>query len=166
MERPPFSPAAMLATGALIQSRYRVEALLGRGGMGEVYRARDELVGEHVALKTLRLDTGDYDTLLRQFRREVQLARKVTHPSVCRIFDVGGHTEGTRQSPCFTMQLLEGETLAARIRRAGPLPKEQALQFAMQMAAGLHAAHGVGIVHRDFKSGNVMLCADRAVVMD
>jgi eukaryotic-like serine/threonine-protein kinase len=166
MERPPFAPAAMLATGELIQSRYRVEALLGRGGMGEVYRARDELVGEHVALKTLRLDTGDYDTLLRQFRREVQLARKVTHPSVCRVFDVGVHTDGTRQSPFFTMQLLEGETLAARIRRAGPLPKEQALLFAMQMAAGLHAAHGVGIVHRDFKSANVMLCADRAVVMD
>src|SRR5262245_50043840 len=89
MERPAFSRPPMLATGELIQGRYRVEALLGRGGMGEVYRTRDELVGEGVALKTLRLDIGDYDMLLRQFRREVQLARKVTHRSVCRIFDVG-----------------------------------------------------------------------------
>jgi eukaryotic-like serine/threonine-protein kinase len=166
MERPAFSHALLLTTGELVQGRYRIETLLGRGGMGEVYGARDELVGERVALKTLRLDTGDYDALLRQFRREVQLARRVTHQSVCRIFDVGLHVDGERCTPFLTMQLLEGETLAARIKRSGALPKEQALTIASQLTEGLQAAHAAGIVHRDLKSANVMLCAGQAIVMD
>lgn len=166
LEGPVFTQLPRLNVGDLIQGRYRIEALLGRGGMGEVYRARDELVRELVALKVLTVATPPGGALLRHFRREVQMARKVTHPSVCRVFEVGLHADGDREVYFYTMELLEGETLAARIRRDGPLPLEDAIHVAQQVAEALHAAHSVNVVHRDFKSANVMLCDGRAVVMD
>jgi tetratricopeptide (TPR) repeat protein len=167
LETPLVSPAHALPTGDVIDGRYRIEALLGRGGMGEVYRAHDEFVDEPVALKTLRRELGDNEGFVRRFRREVQLARKVTHPNVCRVFEVGIHERGDgRPIHFFTMELLEGDTLAARIRREGPLAAAIAYRLVVQIVAGLDAAHQAGIVHRDFKSANVMLCGDRAVVTD
>jgi tetratricopeptide (TPR) repeat protein/tRNA A-37 threonylcarbamoyl transferase component Bud32 len=166
LERPLFSTSYALAVDSVIGDRYRIEALIGRGGMGEVYLAHDQLVDEKVALKTLRRDLGDNSEFLRRFRREVQLARKVTHPSVCRVFEVGVHHDGAgQQVQFFAMQLLTGETLAARVRR-GRLPKDELLTRAREMADGLDAAHAAGIAHRDFKSANVMLCDGRAVIMD
>ncbi len=167
LEKPIFVPTHALPIGDVIGDRYRIEALVGRGGMGEVYRAHDQLLDETVALKTLRRNLGDDEDFSRRFRREVQLARKVTHPSVCRVFDVGVHgANGARQVNFFAMQFLDGETLAARIRRDGPLPRDEALARASEMASGLDAAHAAGIVHRDFKSANVMLCGEHAVIMD
>jgi tetratricopeptide (TPR) repeat protein len=155
------------SAGQLIGGRYRIEALLGRGGMGEVYRAHDELVDEAVALKTLRTDRGGDAEFLQRFRQEAQLSRKVTHPSVCRIFEVGVHeVPGARPVHFFSMQLLEGETLASRVQREGRLPKDTALAIAAQVAEGLDAAHAVGITHGDLKSANVMFRGDRAVITD
>ena len=100
---------------------------------------------------------------LERFRREIQLAHRVTHPNVCRVFDVVQPPEGP---PFLTMELLVGETLSARLHRDGALATEQALPIAVQLAAGLEAAHAAGVLHRDFKSQNVMLDGARAVVTD
>jgi eukaryotic-like serine/threonine-protein kinase len=167
LEQPIFSRPQVLATASVVGGRYRIEALIGRGGMGEVYRAYDELVGEKVALKTLRSELSADPDFLRRFRREVQLARKVTHSSVCRLFDAGVHeAPDADRLHFFAMQLLEGETLAARIRRDGRLLPEDARNIAAHLSEGLDAAHSAGIIHRDFKSANVMLCDGRAVIMD
>ena len=166
LEEPLVSPDRGLATGVVLAGRYRIEAFLGRGGMGEVYRAYDEFVAEPVALKTLRRELGDDPSFVRRFRREVQLARKVTHANVCRLYEVGIHEGDGRLLHFFTMQLLEGDTLAARIASSGPLSTHEALPLVSQMAEGLDAAHEVGIVHRDLKSANVMLCGNRALITD
>jgi tetratricopeptide (TPR) repeat protein len=158
-----------LARGDLIAGRYRVVQLLGRGGMGEVYEARDELLKEAIALKTLRAELCYEGSFLRRFQTEIQIARQVTHPSVCRVFEVGVHEFPDASRPplhFFTMQLLKGETLAARIRRGGRISRSQAFPMIVQMAEGLGAAHSEGIVHRDFKSANVMVTKDRAVITD
>jgi tetratricopeptide (TPR) repeat protein len=158
-----------LPPGKLVAGRYRVVQLLGRGGMGEVYQVMDELLNEPVALKTLRPDLCYDESLLRRFQMEIQLARKVTHPSVCRVFEVGVHRfNDTNRPPLhfFTMQLLKGETLALRIHRAGRLSAGEAFPLVVQMAEGLQAAHAEGIIHRDFKSGNVILAKSRALITD
>jgi tetratricopeptide (TPR) repeat protein len=163
-----------LTPGTLIAARYEIESLLGRGGMGEVYRAHDRLLNETVALKTIRADQSASATVTSSLQREIQTARKVTHPNVCRVFDLGVHTfeEDSRPPLQFlSMELLEGETLQARIERQGRLPGAEALPLAIQMAEGLAAAHAAGIIHRDFKSGNVIVIsgadrADRAVITD
>ncbi|MET0292437.1 MAG: serine/threonine-protein kinase [Steroidobacteraceae bacterium] len=162
-----FQARQAFSVGQRVGGRYTIEALLGRGGMGEVYRAHDDLVGERVALKTLRPDLGGDADFLKRFRSEVHLARKVTHPSVCRIFDLGVHGEDTdRPVHFFSMQLLEGETLAALLHREKRLTTETALPIARQVADGLDAAHHAGITHGDLKSANVMFHGDRAVITD
>jgi len=135
--------------------------------MGEVYEAQDQELQGTVALKTIRHDRLDRSSdFLDRFRREASLARRVTHTNVCRIFDVGH--DGDRIF--FTMELLAGETLADRLRRLGRIPPEQALPLVRQIAAGLDALHHEGIVHRDFKTGNVLLVespsGERAVITD
>src|SRR5258708_5626339 len=162
-----------LPPGTVIAERYELESLLGRGGMGEVYRAPDRLLQETVALKTIRADRIGSSSLLGSLQREIQTARKVTHPNVCRVFDLGVHTfaDGSRPPLQFlSMELLQGETLQARIESKGRLTGEEALPIAIQMAEGLAAAHAVGIIHRDFKRGNVILvpgkAGDRAVITD
>ncbi len=159
-EEPAFSP------GVLIASRYRVVRFVARGGMGEVYEVEDLELRERVALKTVRAEVAGDGNTIERFRREIQLARKVTHPNVCRIFDVAFH-DGLI---FLTMELLEGETLGQRLRRAGRMSTEEALPIARQMAEALHAAHQAGIVHRDLKPGNVVLTegrgGGRAVVTD
>src|SRR5690242_6939869 len=153
--------ASSLVTGDIVAGRYRIARLIGRGGMGEVYEAEDRLLDERVALKTLRADLAGRESLLARFQEEILLARKVTHPNVCRIFEVGVHDlPGHASLLFFAMELLEGDTLAARIR-SGRLTRAEAFPLAVQMADGLQAAHDAGIVHADFKSSNVVLVPER-----
>jgi serine/threonine protein kinase/tetratricopeptide (TPR) repeat protein len=167
LQEPIFAAGDVLAPGNLLANRYRIIELLGRGGMGEVYKVHDELVNELVALKTLRADFCDDPGVLQRFKKEMQLARKVTHRNVCRVFDVGiDQRHGGEPVHFFTMELVEGETLSARIRREGRMAPADAIPLVIQMAAGLAAAHEAGIVHRDFKCNNVILAGDRPVITD
>lgn len=144
--------------GDVLAARYRVVRFLARGGMGEVYEVNDEELGVSVALKTISGANIDKPLLLDRFKREVQLARKVTHPNVCRVFDVGHHTHPSKGDSCFlTMELLSGETLAERLDRLGPMTCEEASHLIRQMVAALSTAHDLGIIHRDFKPGNIIL---------
>jgi tetratricopeptide (TPR) repeat protein len=155
--------------GDLVANRYRILRYLARGGMGEVYEAVDLTLDEPIALKTIVADKASRAATVERFKREIQLARKVTHRNVCRIFDVAFHVRGEERDEALvflTMELLDGETLGDRIRRAGPLAPVDALSIARQIAAALDAAHHAGIVHRDLKSQNVLLTQDRAVVTD
>ncbi len=150
------------AAGEVVAQRYRIVALLGRGGMGAVYEAEDLSLRQRVALKTIRSERADDARAVDRFKREALLARRVTHRNVCRVFDVGYHAE----QMFLTMELLDGETLSARVRRVGALPPAEALVLVEQMVEALAAAHRVGVVHRDFKCSNVMLAGDRTVVTD
>ncbi|MGE5181533.1 MAG: serine/threonine-protein kinase, partial [Acidobacteriota bacterium] len=146
-----------LALGTQLGDRYRVVAFIGEGGMGAVYRAFDQKLGVDVALKVVREGVAD-----KTLRDEVRLAQKVTHPNVCRTYDledVGGHS-------FVKMEYVAGETLSARLQRTGKLPIAEAIWVARGIAEGLVAAHVQGIVHRDLKPGNVMIAKDRAVLMD
>jgi tetratricopeptide (TPR) repeat protein/tRNA A-37 threonylcarbamoyl transferase component Bud32 len=168
----------VFAPDALVAGRYRILRFIARGGVGEVYEAEDRELHQRVALKTIRHDHADGAHHLERFRREIQLARAVTHPNVCRIFDIGHHEAPgwTAAGPegritFLTMELLAGETLGDRLRRDGPMALAAALPLVTQMAEALGAAHRAGIVHRDFKCGNVVLCpapggGERAVVTD
>jgi eukaryotic-like serine/threonine-protein kinase len=142
----------------LVAGRYRIVRFIAQGGMGEVYEAEDLELRERVALKTVRADIAD-SAAVERFKLEIQLARKVTHENVCRIFDVGFHRAGEASGEItfLTMELLPGDTLSERIRAGGPLPAGAALPLVAQMATALDAAHRAGVVHRDFKSANVML---------
>jgi serine/threonine protein kinase len=147
--------------GRLLASRYRIIALLGRGGMGEVYRADDLTLGQPVALKFLPDEAARDQGLLERFKNEVRIARRVSHPNVCRVYDVGeveGHT-------FFTMEYVDGEDLASLLRRIGRLPEDKALDIARQLCAGLSAAHTKGVLHRDLKPANIMLDGRGQVVI-
>ncbi len=166
----PSEPPKAFEEGELLGERFRVLRYVGRGGMGEVYEAEDCELGGRVALKTLRPSVLRDSRNVSRFKREVQLARQVTHANVCRVFDVGRHRREDGVDVAFlTMEFLEGETLAARLKREGPMALDEAAPLIRQMAEGLQALHAKDIVHRDFKPGNVMLCggaAKRCVVMD
>jgi serine/threonine protein kinase/tetratricopeptide (TPR) repeat protein len=161
--------SAGFTVGTLVAGRYLIKSLLGRGGMGEVYEAWDEELSIPVALKTLLL-AGRTDEARRRLKMEGFLARSVWHPNVCRLYDLGRHGEGPSATWFLTMELLLGETLSKRLEREGRLPLAQAQQFAKHMAEGVGAAHQAGVVHRDFKPGNVILVGkdggERAVVTD
>jgi len=154
--------------GDLISGRYRIVKLLGVGGMGEVYEAEDRELGENVALKIIRPEIASRPRILARFRREIQLARRVTHPNVCRIYDVSYHVTADGEGPAekkisfVSMELLHGRTLAAQLRTAGRMAIADALPIVRQMAAGLDAAHAASIIHRDFKSANVMLASSQS----
>ena len=151
---------ATFRAGDLLCDRFRVARFIARGGMGELYEAEDLTLGERVALKTIRSEIAVHQKANQRFRREVQLARKVTHPNICRIFDLFEHRppEGTAGAVSFvTMELLQGETLSQYLRRHGPLSVEDARPIVQQMAAALSAAHAADVIHRDFKTNNVML---------
>ena len=162
-----------LTAGEVLCGRYEIRRFMARGGMGEVYEAFDRVLGEPVALKTLALASVDRADAAERFLAEVRLARKVTHPNVCRILELGVHRKDEavpETIPFFTMELLTGETLAARLVRAGRLDPAEALRILRDITAGLAAVHEAGIVHRDFKSENVFLVttdgSERALVMD
>jgi eukaryotic-like serine/threonine-protein kinase len=151
--RPLSSSTADFAPGELFAERYQIVALLGRGGMGEVYRADDLRLGQTVALKFLPgALTGDPGRLER-FYAEVRLAREVSHPNVCRVYDVG--EAGGRSY--LAMEYVDGEDLASLLRRIGRLPEDKAVEVARQLCAGLAAVHDRGVLHRDLKPANVML---------
>jgi serine/threonine protein kinase len=153
---------SLLASGSLISGRFEILRFIGQGGMGQVYEALDlELKGK-VALKTIREDISSDPRMLSRFRREVLLTRRITHPNVCRTFDIERHpataADGTKSDITFlTMELLQGETLADVLRRQGRFTATEALPLVLQMIEALTAAHSVGIVHRDFKPSNVLL---------
>jgi predicted ATPase len=159
------------APGAVVGNRYRIRSLLGRGGAGEVYEAWDEELSIPVALKILRFCAAFRDEALKRIKQEALLARTVVHPNICRVYDLGCHGDPPAESVWFlTMEVLRGETLADRLRARGRLTPAEAMPLVEQMAAGLEAAHQCGIVHLDFKSGNVMLAGEpgreQAVIAD
>ncbi len=156
-----------LKAGDVLLDRFEILRFINEGGMGEVYEALDRELRERIALKTLRLETADHPRNAERFRREVHLARRITHPNICRLFDLARRpATGSQPELLFlTMELLPGETLAERLRHRTYTPAE-ALPLIRQVAAGLTGAHAAGIVHRDLKPSNIMLCPDRVVVTD
>lgn len=139
--------------GTLLGGRYRIVGKLGKGGMGEVFRADDLKLGQQVALKFLPPDVDRDPVRLTQLHTEVRMARQVSHPNVCRVYDIDeveGHT-------FLSMEYVDGEDLASLLRRIGRFNEERGLEISRQVCAGLAAAHERGVVHRDFKPANVML---------
>ena len=153
--------AMPFSIGSILAGRYELKALLGEGGMGAVFRAHDVELDEDIALKILHVSVAGEAAALTRFRREVKLARRVTHRNVARTFDLGMH-EGLR---FLTMELIAGESVAAAARRAR-LSLAEVLRIAAEIARGLAAAHVAGVVHRDLKPDNVMLADDRVVLTD
>ena len=139
--------------GATLAGRYLIVGLLGRGGMGEVYRADDLSLDQIVALKFLPDAVAEEPARLARFRSEVSVARQVSHPNVCRVYDIGeadGHV-------FLSMEYIDGEDLATLLRRIGRLAPDKAAEMARQLCAGLAAAHDKGVLHRDLKPANVMI---------
>jgi eukaryotic-like serine/threonine-protein kinase len=160
MERPSMGGDEALKSGAKL-GPYEIVARLGVGGMGEVYRARDARLNRTVAIKVLRDHLGDSIKLRERFEREARTIASLNHPHICTLYDIG-HQDGTDY---LVMEHLEGETLAQRLRR-GPLPPEQVLQYAIEIANALDKAHRKGITHRDLKPGNIMLTKSGAKLLD
>jgi len=149
--------------GTVIAGRYRIAGLLGRGGMGEVYRATDLTLGQAVALKFLPESLGRDERAVARFYNEVRMARQVTHPNVCRVYDIGA-TEGFHY---ISMEFVDGEDLSSLLRRIGRLPVDKALETARRLCAGLAAAHEKGVLHRDLKPANVMIDGrGQVIIMD
>jgi hypothetical protein len=162
--RPPSASGAVLSSsgaigggrfvpGQIIAERYRVVALAGRGGMGEVYRAEDLKLSQIVAIKFLPESLSKDAGALTRFHSEVRIARQVSHPNVCRVFDIGD----TQGITFLTMEYVDGEDLASLVRRIGRLSPDKAIEIARQVCAGLAAAHDRGVIHRDLKPANLML---------
>ena len=160
--------AGGFAPGAILSERYRIVALLGKGGMGEVYRADDLTLGQPVALKFLPATLENDAALLDMLHAEVRNARQVSHPNVCRVYDIGelppqqaknglAGDAGTAGRHFYTMEYIDGEDLASLLRRIGRLSPDKALEIAHQICAGLAAAHDSGLLHRDLKPANIML---------
>lgn len=170
VHRLPTEPARF-RPGEVISERFRIVRPIGSGGMGEVYEAEDLQLGR-VALKTIRYDATYSSETFDRFRQEVQLARKVTGPQVCRIHEFYQlpARENRPITAFLTMEYLEGITLSEKIRNDGPLPPKLALRIAVDLCDGLSLVHAKGIIHRDLKSANIMLCGQddnlRAVLMD
>jgi len=139
--------------GTLLADRYRIVALIGRGGMGEVYRAEDLKLDQDVALKFLPEKLVQDGAALARFHREVRIAREISHPNVCRVFDIG-EANGV---PFISMEYVDGEDLSTLLRRIGRLPQDKAVEIARQLCAGIAVAHDHGVLHRDLKPSNVML---------
>ncbi len=149
----PPPPTDRFTPGTLLAGRYRLVAALGRGGMGEVYRADDLTLGQTVALKFLPPHLADDPDRLAHFRKEVALARRVSHPNVCRVYDLA-EADG---QPFLTMEYVDGEDLDCLLRRIGRVPEDKATAMARELCYGLAAVHEQGLVYRDLKPANIML---------
>src|SRR5258705_4651118 len=146
----PFAERRDFSAGDVFAGRYRMIARIGRGGMGDVWRADDLILQTPVALKLMHsANPSDRSRILQ----EVRLARQITHPSVCRVFDVGDAGE----TIFFSMEYVQGEDLAALLKRTGRLTSERVVEIAHQLCAGLAAAHAEGVLHRDLKPANVLM---------
>jgi eukaryotic-like serine/threonine-protein kinase len=150
--------------GDVLCERFQILRAIAEGGMGHVFEAHDTELNVRVALKVIRPEIASVPEALARFRQEVRLARTITHPNVCRTFDINRETRvlepetGSKLDVVFlTMELLPGETLASRVKRSGALPIEEAFLLARQIGDALHAAHTLGIIHRDIKPSNIML---------
>jgi hypothetical protein len=152
--------AASFASGDRL-GPYVIEAIAGRGGMGEVYRAHDSRLGRHVAIKVLPASLANDPGRLARFEREGRILASLNHPHICSLFDVGREED----VGYLVMEYVEGELLADRIRK-GPLPLDRALSCGIQIADALDKAHARGVVHRDLKPGNVMLTSSGVKVLD
>ncbi len=140
--------------GTVLAGRYRILGLLGKGGMGEVYRAHDLILNQTVALKFLS-PVHISEAALVRFRNEVRIARQVSHPNVCRVYDLGM----VESLHFLSMEYIDGEDLASLLRRIGRLPQDKAIEFTRKICAGLSAAHERGVLHRDLKPANIMIDA-------
>jgi eukaryotic-like serine/threonine-protein kinase len=159
----PALPPGEFSPGTVLGNRYEILALLGQGGMGAVYKARDTELDRLVALKIIRPELTTNPEILKRFKQELILARQVTHRNVIRIFDLG-QADGFK---FITMEYLEGQDLRGVLREKGKLPPEEAAKIILQICRALEAAHGEGVIHRDLKPQNIMLDANgRAYVMD
>jgi serine/threonine-protein kinase len=147
---------ARFVPGTILAERYRIVGLLGKGGMGEVYRADDLKLAQPVALKFLPDHLLSDQAALARFHREVRVARQVSHKNVCRVYDIG-EIDGRH---FLSMEYIKGEELSSLLRRIGRLPQDKALQLARQICAGLAAAHDIGFLHRDLKPANIMIDGD------
>lgn len=145
--------SSRFAAGTVLAGRYRIVALLGKGGMGEVYRAEDLTLEQQVALKFLPEGVTKGAPALARIRSEVRIARQVSHPNVCRVYDFG-EIDG---QVFLSMEYVDGEDLASLLRRIGRLPVDKGVEIARKLCAGLAAAHEKGVLHRDLKPSNVML---------
>jgi serine/threonine protein kinase/tetratricopeptide (TPR) repeat protein len=153
-------PRSVFAAEQVVGNRFRIVKILGQGGMGEVYEAFDLELRDCIALKTIRQDIASDSGLIERFKQEVQRSRTISHPNVCRVYDLfRERAAGDADVWFLTMELLRGETLSDLLHRMGRLETRAALPLVKQMCDALDAAHHSGVVHRDFKSGNVMLLA-------
>jgi TolB-like protein/predicted Ser/Thr protein kinase len=149
------------STPQVLGGRYELLGLIGTGGMGSVYRARDRELDETVALKMLRRELGEQPEMLERFRREVKLARRVTHRNVARTFDIGEHGG----DKFLTMEFVDGESLAHLLREHGMLSIAKVAEITGEICAGLTAAHAAGVIHRDLKPDNVLIASDGRVLI-
>jgi serine/threonine protein kinase len=152
----------LLVPGALVALRYRIGDVLGRGGMGTVYRALHQGLGREVALKVVPPNVGEAQATVR-FEREARNTARLDHPGICRVLDVGSTPDGHR---FLAMELLEGPTLREHLSAQGALAPQHATAIAIAMLEALEHAHTRGVIHRDVKPENVILTAARPVVID
>jgi|KBSSwiStaDraftv2_1062776.scaffolds.fasta_scaffold02215_16 serine/threonine-protein kinase len=162
MTAPPGGPATEdeeppIAAGTVLAERYRIHDLVGRGGMGAVYRAEHLALGNTVAVKVLRASHGAHADMVRRFQREAVAASQIRHPGIVEVTDFGRTPDGRFY---LAMELVEGETLARRLARLGPFPPAEAMSLVQELARALGAAHARGIYHRDIKPENVLLTPD------
>src|SRR5438045_1197191 len=146
-------PAKELVPGSMLGARYEILRVLGQGGMGTVYQARDRELDRTVALKIIRGDLTRRPEIFRRFKQELILARQITHRNVIRIFDLG-QADGIR---FITMEYIEGEDLQRTLKRKKKLEPREAAEIIAQVCRALEAAHGEGVIHRDLKPQNIML---------
>jgi serine/threonine protein kinase len=175
----PLAPGSLIAleaplvrSGEILGNRFRVVREIAAGGMGQVFEAIDTELAVRIALKVIRPEMASNPEAIARFRQEVRLARSITHPSICRTFDLERATLASGEVMFLTMEFLTGETMASRLQREGPLPLDEALVIARQIGGALEAAHALGIIHRDMKPANIMLvpietsAGNRAVITD
>ncbi len=144
-------PDTITEGGRVLNGRFRIIRLAGQGGMGQVYEAEDLVLHVRIALKTIRADLSDASDARKRILREVQVARSVTHPNVCRIFDLVELDSPGHRIAFLTMEYLRGETLSEHLSRVGRVGPAAALAYLRQITAGLDAAHSAGVVHCDLK---------------